>query len=104
MQIRWIPAVLIAFLWSGFTLFTVRRFWRAPDDLESLSHFQAGKWWGILVNVASAFCVPTVVQLPGLTYWTEVLYFGFIGFPFFVIGGYYFGRVTKFLIEALSRK
>jgi hypothetical protein len=104
MHIRWIPAVLIAFLWSGLILFAVRRYWRPANDPKSLSDLQLGKWWGVGMNIVCAFVLPTIVQLPGLSYWIEVLYFGFIGFPFFVVGGHYVGRVIKLLIDAQFRK
>jgi len=99
-----LPAILIAIVWSGFTVWTMRTFWRKPSNVTDNSYHVMGKAWGIVGTVGSAFALPTAITFPGMPYWLEVAFLGFIVSPFAIIGGHFFGRCMQCLTERKTGK
>jgi len=82
----------------------MRTFWRKPSNVTDNSNHVLGKAWGIVGTFGSAFALPTAIDFPGMPYWLEVAYLGFIVLPFAIIGGHFFGRCMQFLTERKSGK
>jgi hypothetical protein len=97
-------AILIAIIWSGFIVWSMRKFWRMPSDAAERSYRVVGKGWAIMMTLVLAFLLPTVVSFPGMSYWLEVVYFGFIGLPIAIIVGHFFGRCMQTFMRWRSGK
>jgi len=86
---------MISILWSGFTVWAIRKFWPAPLDSTSGKYHAQGKWWGLTLNFGLALCLLLETPFPGLPYSVAALFMGFIGLPICIIGGYVFGRTMQ---------
>lgn len=96
--------VIIAIVWSGFILWTIRKFWRKAPNRGNEQYFAQGKIWGTLFCICFALILPAETSFPGLPYWLEVLFLGFIGFPIATIGGHVYGRCIQALMEGRQDK
>jgi hypothetical protein len=96
--------ILIAILWSGFTLLCIRAFWSNPSGARGDRYFILGRLSGIVFNVCFALTMPTIAPFPGLQYWQEVVFLWVIGFPITIIAGYCYGRIFQRVVEWKSKK
>jgi len=96
--------IIISILWSGFTVWAIRKLWRVPLDARSKTYHAQGKWWGLTLIVGLALYVPLETPLPGLRYLVAVLFLGFIGLPITIIGGYMCGRIMQAIDQRRTGK
>jgi hypothetical protein len=88
-------AILFAIAWSGFIVWSIRTFWRKPAETSAARFYLQGRNLGVVLIVGAALFFPTIAMFPGLSFWEEVLYIGFLGFPIFTVGGHIFGRILQ---------
>jgi hypothetical protein len=99
-----VTAALIAIVWSGFILWTVRKFWMRHSDAADEKYFIEGRLWTALGTVAFAFAASATLPFPGLPYWLDVVYLLLLTFPIATVVGHYYGRCIKAISERKSRK
>jgi hypothetical protein len=95
-----LEGLIISIIWSGFIVWTIRRYWRAPLDASGKSYHTYGKVWGLGLLIGLALYVPLETPFPGLPYPVAALFIGFIGLPISIVFGHVYGRT----MQAIDRR
>src|SRR5687768_13527119 len=73
--------VLFLAAWATFIFWTVRRFWWPTKDSPSAALYRQSRLLGPLMTVLAAFLFSSQIDLPELTFWPAVAFWGVIAFP-----------------------
>jgi hypothetical protein len=55
-------------LWAAFMVWSLRKYWRTPDDPRAARIYRDGRFWRVFVTVVMAVVEPKAVALPGIPY------------------------------------
>ena len=79
----------IVVVWSGFILWTIRKFWWSSDDLPTARFRMEVTLASLLITVVSSLALPTIGHVTVLPYWQEVVYWAISLFPMMMWAAYF---------------
>ena len=78
---RKIVLIVFALAWIAFTLWTIKMLWKSSDDPKEALFLAEFKLLALGATIGSAFLLPEIGEIPGLSYWNQVFLWGFLLFP-----------------------
>ena len=76
-----IVLLLVALGWAAFILWTIKKLWRSSDEPKEALFWAKVKLGSLAATIGSSLYMPTIGDLPPLSYWAQVAIWAFLLFP-----------------------
>jgi hypothetical protein len=94
-----LPQIFLPVVWSGFILFTVKKFWSRSVDLSLRKYDLGAKAYCFVATAFCALILPSIFIFPDVPYWLEGVIYGLIAFPVSL----WAGRFVVYCFQRMDR-
>jgi 4-amino-4-deoxy-L-arabinose transferase-like glycosyltransferase len=92
--------VSFATVWAAFTWWTVKRFWRSPEDPRDARVSKKVRTYGVVFSILIALIVPDRMPMPPLTYWQQAGFFAVFSLPVGLWAGHFSMRIFHAFVDS----